>query len=100
FVLASILGGVAVGAVTFVLVPVIALAGGAALVALAGPFTLVSWKASAQRRASRVVWPDVVDHLVSAVRSGLALPDSLVTLAHGGPASTRAAFSAFERDYQ
>src|SRR3978361_1644142 len=56
-----------------------------------------SW---AQRRAPAVVWPDVVDHLVSAVRSGLALPDSVVTLAHSGPPITRAAFAEFERDYR
>jgi tight adherence protein B len=47
-----------------------------------------------------VVWPDVVDHLVSAVRSGLALPDSVVTLAYAGPPATRAAFAEFERDYR
>ena len=47
-----------------------------------------------------MLWPDVVDHLVSAVRSGLALPDSLVTLAHAGPVATRDAFAAFERDYR
>jgi tight adherence protein B len=61
---------------------------------------VVVWRARAQRRATRVVWPDVVDHLVSAVRSGLALPDSVVTLAHSGPPITRAAFADFERDYR
>jgi tight adherence protein B len=47
-----------------------------------------------------VLWPDVVDHLVSAVRSGLALPDSIVTLAHSGPIGTRSTFANFERDYR
>jgi tight adherence protein B len=47
-----------------------------------------------------VLWPDVVDHLVSGVRSGLALPDSVVTLAHSGPTATRESFAAFERDYR
>jgi tight adherence protein B len=47
-----------------------------------------------------VVWPDVVDHLVSAVRSGLALPDSVVTLARAGPPVTRAAFADFEAEYR
>jgi tight adherence protein B len=34
------------------------------------------------------------------VRSGLALPDSIVTLAHSGPEATRAAFAAFEQQYR
>ncbi|TFC09877.1 type II secretion system protein F [Cryobacterium algoritolerans] len=69
--------------------------GGTALPAL-----VVSWRARTARRASRTVWPDVVDHLVSAVRSGLALPDSVSSLADTGPAATRAAFAAFAGDYR
>jgi tight adherence protein B len=41
-----------------------------------------------------------VDHLVSAVRSGLALPEGVVTLAASGPPLTRSAFEEFERDYR
>ncbi len=72
----------------------------AGVLVLCLPSTVVVWRARAHRRATRVVWPDVVDHLVSAVRSGLALPDSVVTLAHSGPPITRTAFSDFERDYR
>ncbi|MEY2849832.1 MAG: hypothetical protein RI885_2499, partial [Actinomycetota bacterium] len=38
--------------------------------------------------------------LVSGVRSGLALPDSVVTLAHTGPPAVREAFAGFERTYR
>jgi tight adherence protein B len=96
----SILLAVAAAAVVFALVPVIAVAGAAGILVLCLPFMVVVWRARAQRRATRVVWPDVVDHLVSAVRSGLALPDSVVTLASSGPPVTRAAFADFERDYR
>jgi tight adherence protein B len=96
----SILLGGAAAAVVFALVPVIAVAGAAGILVLCLPFLVVIWRARAQRRATRVVWPDVVDHLVSAVRSGLALPDSVVTLASSGPPVTRAAFAEFERDYR
>ncbi len=96
----SILLAIAAGAVVFALVPVIAVAGAAGILVLCLPFMVVVWRARAQRRATRVVWPDVVDHLVSAVRSGLALPDSVVTLASSGPPVTRTAFAAFERDYR
>jgi len=96
----SILLGVAAAALVFALVPVVAVAGAAGILVLCLPAAVVVWRARAQRRATRVVWPDVVDHLVSAVRSGLALPDSVVTLAHSGPPITRAAFADFERDYR
>ncbi|MDQ1551163.1 MAG: tight adherence protein [Actinomycetota bacterium] len=96
----SILLGVAAAALVFALVPVVAVAGAAGILVLCLPAAVVLWRARVQRRATRVVWPDVVDHLVSAVRSGLALPDSVVTLAHSGPPITRAAFAEFERDYR
>ena len=97
---ASVILGVAAGAVVYALVPVIAVAFAAGILLLILPSAVVVWRARAQRRATRVVWPDVVDHLVSAVRSGLALPESVVTLAHSGPPITRAAFAEFERDYR
>ncbi len=64
------------------------------------PWSVVSWRASARARSHRTMWPDVVDQLVSAVRSGLALPDGVAALARTAPESSRAAFSAFERDYR
>ena len=72
----------------------------AGLGGLALPVLVVSWRARARRLANRTVWPDVVDHLVSAVRSGLALPDSVSSLAEAGPLSTRAAFAEFAADYR
>lgn len=96
----SLLLGLASGAVTFALVPVLALAVAAAIVVTLSPAAIVNWRAASHRRAHRILWPDLVDHLVSAVRSGLALPDSVVTLAHSGPEPTRAAFAAFEREYR
>ncbi|TBN57243.1 type II secretion system protein F [Glaciihabitans arcticus] len=100
FAVASTLLGLVVGAVTFVFLPVTALAIAAALVALVLPGIIVAQRARARRRATRVVWPDVVDHLVSAVRSGLALPDSVVTLARSGPPETRSSFARFEEEYR
>lgn len=90
----------AVGALVLALLHVAALAMAAAAVAVVTPATVISWRARARRGATRVVWPDVVDQLVSAVRSGLALPDSVVTLAHTGPALTRPAFVGFEAQYR
>jgi tight adherence protein B len=96
----SVILGTSAAALVFAFVPVFAVAGAAGLAVLVLPTAVVLWRARAHRRATRVVWPDVVDHLVSAVRSGLALPDAVVTLAHSGPPLTRAAFADFERDYR
>jgi tight adherence protein B len=100
FIVVSLVLGVVGGAVVFALVPVTSLAVAAGVVAVVVPSALVTVRARARRRATRVVWPDVVDHLVSAVRSGLALPDSVVTLARAGPAVTRPAFAEFETEYR
>jgi tight adherence protein B len=100
FVVVSMIIAVACGALTLVLVQVVALAAAVAIVALVLPAVVVNARAGARRRSNRVIWPDVVDHLVSAIRSGLALPDSVVTLAHTGPSATRAAFSEFEGEYR
>jgi tight adherence protein B len=72
----------------------------AGMAGLALPPVVVSLRAHSQRRSNRTVWPDVVDHLVSAVRSGIALPDGVSALAHTGPPSTRSAFATFEREYR
>lgn len=99
FVVVCVIVGVAVAATTFALVPVTALSVAAGAIALAVPILVVNWRARQRRRASRTVWPDVVDHLLSGVRSGLSLPDSIVALAHTGPPASREAFAEFERDY-
>jgi tight adherence protein B len=96
----AILSAIAVTGIVFVVVPVVAIALIAGIVTLGLPFWIVDWRARSRRRVIRVLWPDVVDHLVSAVRSGLALPDSVVTLAHSGPEATREQFGIFEREYR
>ncbi|HEY0261055.1 MAG TPA: type II secretion system F family protein [Lacisediminihabitans sp.] len=94
------LAAAASAALVFALVPVVAIAVVAGLAGLAAPLLVVVWRARGRRLAARMLWPYAVDHLVSAVRSGLALPDSVVTLAQAGPAPAREAFAGFERDYR
>ena len=96
----SIIFALAVAALTFALLPVFALAAAAGVVALVLPVLVIRSRARRRRTANRTVWPDLVDHLVSAVRSGLALPDSVVTLGHTGPAAVRESFLGFERSFR
>ena len=100
FIAVSCIAALLGGGIVFAVVSVAALAAAAGLVAGLFPLMVVNWRAAARRRSNRVVWPDVVDHLVSAVRSGLALPDSVVALAHVGPTFTRTAFAGFEQQYR
>ena len=99
-VVVSLVSSALVMAVTFALLPVTALALAAALVGLALPWVVITLRARRRRRVARLVWPDVVDQLVSAVRSGQSLPDSLGSLAVTGPLATRDAFATFEADYR
>ena len=100
FVAVSLVTGVVVGAVLFLAVPVVPLAVAAAPAAASAPLAALVWRARRQRMKTAVVWPDVVDHLVSAVRSGLALPDGLAALATSGPEITRPAFARFAEEYR
>jgi len=93
----SVIIAVGAFAIAFAIFPVVALAVVVGSVALVAPSVVISARARAKRASQRDVWPDLVDHLVSAVRSGLALPDSLVTLGHSGPTGIRPPFLAFER---
>jgi tight adherence protein B len=100
FIAISILLGLVLGMVAQAVLGVVALSMAAAIVGALAPTTIIGLRVRSRRRASRAVWPDAVDQLVSAVRSGLALPDSVSTLAYTGPAATREAFAGFERDYR
>jgi len=93
--LGVIAAAVAEASLAILVLDIAALAVGALL-----PITVARHRRRARRRSNLTVWPDAVDHLVSAVRSGVALPDSVSTLAHAGPAASRAAFAEFESMYR
>lgn len=96
----ALLAGVLAAGIALALVPVVAVAGAALVAGAAAPPLAVRWRARRRRRAQAGVWPDVVDHLVSAVRSGLALPDAVAQLERAGPEVTRAAFAAYAADHR
>lgn len=99
FVVTSAVLGLCVGSALHLFVPVPALSIVAGLAACGLPFVIVSTRARSMRRAERAVWPDVVDHLISAARAGVPLPDGLRALGSTGPARVRSAFAEFGADY-
>lgn len=64
------------------------------------PLAMLRWRAAKRAVLLRDVWPDAVDHLRSAIRAGLTLPEALVQLAEKGPESLRPPFHEFARDYR
>jgi len=96
----SLLAGVLAAGIALALVPVVAVAGAALVAGAAAPPLAVRWRAGRRRRAQSGVWPDVVDHVVSAVRSGLALPDAVAQLERAGPEITRPAFAGYAADHR
>lgn len=71
-----------------------------AVMAGLAPVAVVRMRARRRRSRLREVWPDVVDHVHSAVRAGLALPEALVQLGERGPVELRGAFLEFAHDYR
>ncbi|WP_341805712.1 type II secretion system F family protein [Nesterenkonia sphaerica] len=64
------------------------------------PWAFLRWQVRRRRRQLAEVWPDVVDHLRSAVRSGLALPEGLAELGSTGPEPLRGPFLEFGADWR
>lgn len=71
-----------------------------AAMAFAAPLTVVRSRARRRRDQVRELWPDVVDHVASAVRAGMSLPEALSQLALRGPDSLRPQFAQFSWDYR
>ncbi|GCE76287.1 type II secretion system protein F [Cellulomonas biazotea] len=68
-------------------------------VALA-PSAVVRGRARRRRARLRALWPEVVDHLASGIRAGLALPEAVAQLGERGPVELREPFLAFAVDYR
>lgn len=64
------------------------------------PMAMVRWRARKRTAVLRQLWPDVVDHLRSAIRAGLSLPEALIQLGDKGPAELRHVFVDFGSDYR
>jgi tight adherence protein B len=65
-----------------------------------GPSAYVRGRARRRRARLRALWPEVVDHLASGIRAGLALPEAVAQIGERGPVELRPAFVAFGEDYR
>jgi len=69
-------------------------------IAASVPSLLVRARARHRRALLRDVWPEVLDHLASGVRAGLALPEAVGQLGDRGPVELREPFARFAQDYR
>ncbi|WP_243837531.1 type II secretion system F family protein [Cumulibacter soli] len=53
-----------------------------------------------RQRDLREVWPEAIDHLISAVRAGMSIPEALGALSIRGPEALREPFARFDADYR
>jgi tight adherence protein B len=97
---ASGVAGLFVFLVAFIFTGTPAIAACFALFGALSPLMLVRWRAHKRTASLRELWPDVVDHLRSAIRAGLSLPEALIQLGVKGPEELRPAFREFAGDYR
>lgn len=64
------------------------------------PTLILRWQANKRQVLLRDVWPDAIDHLRSAIRAGLSLPEAIIQLAATGPEQLRPPLSEFADDYR
>ncbi len=100
FVATSIFIGLGVALVVTALTasPTIGVAFGV-LLAIA-PTAYVRSRSRKRREELRTLWPDVIDDLISSVRAGMSLPESLIAVGNRGPEVMRTPFTAFADDYR
>ncbi|CAN2174500.1 TadB Flp pilus assembly protein TadB [Candidatus Nanopelagicaceae bacterium] len=93
----SAVSGLGVGfAITF-LSSSIPIASAFALMATAITFIFLATKAKRDETKFELLWPDVVDHLITGIQSGMSLVEALSQLAERGPRELAPYFAEFNR---
>jgi tight adherence protein B len=59
------------------------------------PVVLLKRKSESNRKALQSLWPEILDHIISGLQSGLSLAETLVGLGVRGPIKTRPTFILF-----
>lgn len=91
-------GGLAAGAIAWLLTGVAVIALVATAAGAAAPVLWLRGRRRAVRKARRMLWPDVCDLLIASVRAGLSLPDAVASLRTSAPPALRPAFAGYAAD--
>lgn len=92
--------GLVFGAITALFFPVPALILVTTIAAGFLPWSLVRARALHHQKALAKTWPEIIEHLASGVRAGLALPEAVAALAQRGPKELQPDFAEFAADYR
>lgn len=65
------------------------------LITTAIPVVIVKRKAEKDRNLLQALWPEILDHIISGLQSGLSLAETLVALEARGPTKSRLVFHSF-----
>ncbi len=63
-----------------------------ALITLWVPRALKKRSEERERIELAALWPEIIDHIISGLRAGMSLAETLIGLSHRGPIATRATF--------
>lgn len=99
FVIVSLVSGLLAGGLLLAVTGISAVGALAGAASAFAPAMMLRSRRVSAVKAGRSAWPDVLDHLVGAVRSGIALPDAVAQLENVGPPSLRPAFAVFAQNY-
>jgi tight adherence protein B len=69
-----------------------------ALITTTIPFVLLKRKAEKDRILLQNLWPEILDHIISGLQSGLSLAETLMALGVRGPIKTRSIFQLFSEN--
>lgn len=61
------------------------------------PFYFTARRIEKEKAALALLWPELIDHLISGLRSGLSLAQTLIHLGHRGPEESRHIFLECEK---
>ena len=89
--------GLAVGSAITLLSSSISIALAFAAMALVITFTFLFSAAKRRETKFELLWPDVVDHLITGIQSGMSLVEALSQLAERGPRELAPYFAEFNR---
>lgn len=62
------------------------------------PVVLLRRKSESDRKLLQSLWPEILDHIISGLQSGLSLAETLVGLGVRGPIKTRSTFILFSEN--
>lgn len=100
FVLVTVGLAILLGSASVAVTGIIGIGLAAASIGALLPRILMVQRLNARQRVLDSIWPEVIDRVVSALRSGSTLPQAFASLGTDGPHVLRSLVRAFEMEYR